>query len=133
MNKGLSKYKRRKILMHFCEDIEASKTARLTGISRNTVNRYYNVFRERILSWQYEEVMRLSGEIEVDESYLGARRVRGKRGRGAAGKTPVFGLLKRGQGARDGGRIGQQGRLDAFSRGQGARGQHNLLRRLEGL
>jgi transposase-like protein len=40
--------------------------------------------------------MRLSGEIEVDESYFGARRVRGKRGRGAAGKTPVFGLLKRG-------------------------------------
>ena len=82
--------------MHFCEDIEASKTARLTGICRNTVNRYYNVFREHILSWQYEEVMRLSGEIEVDESYFGARRVRGKRGRGAAGKTPVFGLLKRG-------------------------------------
>jgi len=96
MNRGLSKHKRRKILMHFCEDIEASKTARLTGISRNTVNRYYNVFREHILSWQYEEVMRLSGEIEVDESYFGARRVRGKRGRGAAGKTPVFGLLKRG-------------------------------------
>ncbi len=96
MNKGLSKYKRRKILMHFCEDIEASKTSRLTGISRNTVNRYYNIFREHILSWQYEEVMRLSGEIEVDESYFGARRVRGKRGRGAAGKTPVFGLLKRG-------------------------------------
>ena len=96
MNKGLSKYKRRKILMHFCEDIEASKTSRLTGISRNTVNRYYNIFREHILSWQYEEVMRLSGEIEVDESYFGARRDRGKRGRGAAGKTPVFGLLKRG-------------------------------------
>ena len=38
----------------------------------------------------------MSGEIEVDESYFGARRVRGKRGRGAAGKTPVFGLLKRG-------------------------------------
>ncbi len=82
--------------MHFCEDIPASKTARLTGINRNTVNRYYNTFREHILSWQYKEVMRLSGEIEVDESYFGARRVRGKRGRGAAGKTPVFGLLKRG-------------------------------------
>ena len=25
----------------------------------------------------------------------GAKRIRGKRGRGAAGKTPVFGLLKR--------------------------------------
>lgn len=96
MNKGLTKYKREKILMHFCEDIPASKTSRLTGINRNTVNRYYSHYREHILSWQYEEVMRLSGEIEVDESYFGARRVRGKRGRGAAGKPPVFGLLKRG-------------------------------------
>jgi transposase len=36
-----------------------------------------------------------SGEIEVDESYFGGKR-KGKRGRGAAGKVPVFGLLKRG-------------------------------------
>lgn len=36
-----------------------------------------------------------SGEIELDESYFGAKRIRGKRGRGAAGKTPVFGVLKR--------------------------------------
>jgi len=35
------------------------------------------------------------GEFELDESYFGAKRIRGKRGRGAAGKTPVFGLLKR--------------------------------------
>ena len=34
--------------------------------------------------------------VEVDESYFGARRVRGRRGRGAGGKTPVIGLLKRG-------------------------------------
>ena len=33
-------------------------------------------------------------EIEVDESYFGGRR-KGKRGRGAAGKTPIFGLLRR--------------------------------------
>ena len=40
--------------------------------------------------------MRLfDGEIEVDESYFGGKR-KGKRGRGAAGKIPVFGLLKRG-------------------------------------
>ena len=37
----------------------------------------------------------LGGEIEVDESYFGGRR-KGKRGRGAAGKIPVFGILKRG-------------------------------------
>jgi len=35
------------------------------------------------------------GEIEVDESYFGGRR-KVKRGRGAGGKIPVFGLLKRG-------------------------------------
>jgi len=37
----------------------------------------------------------LGGEIEVDESYFGGHR-KGKRGRGGAGKVPVFGLLKRG-------------------------------------
>gem|GEM_PF-3704292 len=31
----------------------------------------------------------VNGEIELDESYFG---VRGKRGRGANGKTPVFGM-----------------------------------------
>jgi transposase-like protein len=37
-----------------------------------------------------------SDPIEVDESYFGARRICGKRGRGARGKTIAFGLLKRG-------------------------------------
>jgi len=35
-------------------------------------------------------------EIEVDESYFGGERIKGKRGRGAYKKTPVFGLFKRG-------------------------------------
>ena len=34
------------------------------------------------------------GEVELDESYFGGVR-KGKRGRGAAGKTAVFGILKR--------------------------------------
>ena len=38
----------------------------------------------------------LTGEVEIDESYFGASRVRGKRGRGASGKIPVVVLLKRG-------------------------------------
>ena len=37
----------------------------------------------------------MSGKIEVDESYFSAKIVRGKRGRGAGKKTPVFGMLKR--------------------------------------
>ena len=32
---------------------------------------------------------------EIDESYFGARRIRGKRGRGSYGKTIVFGLKQR--------------------------------------
>jgi transposase len=36
----------------------------------------------------------LSGHIEVDESYFGGRQ-KGKRGRGAAGKTPVIGIIQR--------------------------------------
>jgi transposase len=38
----------------------------------------------------------LFGEVEMDESYFGGYR-KGKHGRGAAGKVPVFGLLKRGE------------------------------------
>ena len=64
-------------------------------INRNTVNNYYNLFRKLIFERSLADEKKESGEFELDESYFGARRVRGKRGRGAAGKTPVFGLLKR--------------------------------------
>ena len=83
-------------MKHFCEDITASKTAALLEINRNTINRYYNLFRRKIAASTMGEGGLFSGEIECDESYFGAKRIRGKRGRGAAGKTPVFGLLKRG-------------------------------------
>ena len=59
-------------------------------INRNRINAYYNEIREKILQHSLKEQ-----EKELGESYFGARRVRGKKGRGAAGKTPVFGLLKR--------------------------------------
>ena len=83
-------------MMFFCEDITASKTAVLTDINRNTINRYFNLFRQKIVTSSCGKDGSFFGEIELDESYFGARRVRGKRGRGAAGKTPVFGVLKRG-------------------------------------
>ena len=85
----------KKILKCFCEDLPAIKTASLLQLNRKTVDRYYNIFREKMLRASIKEMEVISGEIEVDESYFGAKRVRGRRGRGAAGKTPVFGLLKR--------------------------------------
>ena len=94
-NKPLSEYKVKKIIFHFCEDISATKTAKLLGINRNTINRYFNIFREAICEQGLSKNIKMKGEFEVDESYFGAKRVRGKKGRGAAGKTPVFGLLKR--------------------------------------
>ncbi len=36
------------------------------------------------------------GDIEADETYVGGKRSGGKRGRGAPGKTVVFGMLERG-------------------------------------
>ena len=38
-----------------------------------------------------EQARPFTGEVEIDESYFGPRR-----GRGAGGKTPIIGLLKRG-------------------------------------
>ena len=85
----------RRILFFFCEDQTASKTAKYTGINRNTVNKVYDKLRIRIAEISVASAPE-QGEFEVDESYFGAKRVRGKRGRGAAGKTPVFGILKKG-------------------------------------
>ena len=42
------------------------------------------------MSKECEKISKFNGEIEIDESYFGSKRVRGKRGRGAANKTPVF-------------------------------------------
>ncbi len=49
----------------------------------------------RRIAQHCEERLKLSGIVEVDESYFGPRRVRGKRGRGAGHKTIVFGIFKR--------------------------------------
>ena len=91
----LSRYKIKKIIKCFSEDITATSASKILGINRNTINAYYNEFRKNILEYSLKEQSKELGEFELDESYFGAKRVRGKRGRGAAGKTPVFGLLKR--------------------------------------
>lgn len=66
---------------------------RLLAVQANTSINFYMRLRRLIASKlpSYE----LYGEVEADESYFGGVR-KGKRGRGAAGKVAVFGLLKRG-------------------------------------
>jgi hypothetical protein len=81
---------------------------------------------------------KLEGRVEIDDPYLGGQRSGGKRGRGAAGKTPFVGRGRdhargpappaqadRGQGLpQDGGRAGRQGFL---GRGQRRAQRRSLL------
>ncbi len=80
----------------FCRKTTARCAADLIVVNRKTAAYCYHRLREIIELKQAQEADAfLSGEIEVDESYFGGYR-KGKRGRGSAGKVPVFGLLKRG-------------------------------------
>ena len=85
-----------RLLEFFVLQVTARSAADLVGIQANTAALFYNKIRQVImaqLDLQAEEM--LGGEIELDESYFGGAR-KGKRGRGAAGKMIVFGILKRG-------------------------------------
>jgi hypothetical protein len=84
----------RELVRLFALDLEATKVAILTGLNRNTVNRYFLALRRRIAQ-ACEQAAPWRGTMEVDESYFGPRRVKGKRGRGAGSKTIVFGIFKR--------------------------------------
>ena len=90
----LSLYKIKKILYCFSQDLTAMQTANLLGINRNTINRYYKIFREKILIASEKE-NGFEGELELDESYFGGKHHKGKRGRSSENKIPVFGILKR--------------------------------------
>ena len=92
----VSEAKFRVILKMFSEDLPALTASILVSVDKNTTQNIYTHLRLRVVKWASKEAERFAGEVEVDESYFGARRVRGKRGRGASGKTPVVGLLKRG-------------------------------------
>jgi len=90
----ISEAKFRLVVKGFSLDLTATQTADLAGVSRNAVNRLYLAIRRRIAKYNRPNDLAI-GEFEADESYFGARRVKGKRGRGASGKTIVFGLYKR--------------------------------------
>lgn len=90
----LSQDKQKKLQEHFVAGTPARTAAELVNVNRNTAAYYYHRLRE-IIYKELEIHSPFEGEIELDESYFGGIR-KGKRGRGAAGKVPVFGILKRG-------------------------------------
>src|SRR5690606_23088651 len=82
----------------FVVDIPATKCTGIARVARKTSDRYYNLCRSLVVDDALRErkAVGLKNGIEIDESYFGPKRIRGKRGRGASNKIIVFGLLKRG-------------------------------------
>jgi transposase len=91
----LTRYEQYELLKFFCAGMPARTASDLTGIHRNSGIRFYHKLRCAIATTQQNRAAQFCGSVEVDESYFGGHR-KGKRGRGAAGKVIVFGLLKRG-------------------------------------
>ena len=94
-NCKLSKKVQKKLLQFFVLEVTARSAANLLEINPNSAALFYRKIRQVIayhLELQADEVF--DGSVELDESYFGGQR-KGKRGRGAAGKVAVFGILKR--------------------------------------
>lgn len=91
----LSIYQIKRILKCFGLGLTAVQTAKQLNLNRHTIDRYYRIFRERIAIYEEQSMKKLSGNIEIDESYFGSRHFGDKRGRGARWRIPVIGILKR--------------------------------------
>ncbi len=93
----ISWYKQEQLIEHFVAGTTARCANELIGVNHKTSAYYFHRLRE-IIFYEMEQQGSnyFGGKIEVDESYFGGSR-KGKRGRGAKAKTPVFGLLKRGE------------------------------------
>jgi transposase-like protein len=70
--------------------ISAKQIQRETGVTYKTAWRMFKQIRDLLR----EKEPFFFGDVEADETYVGGKRP-GKRGRGAAGKTPVVGIVER--------------------------------------
>ncbi len=91
----ISKRRVHRIIRCFSLEMTAAQTAVQLHLNRKTVDRYYRLLREKIWQYQEENLKKLTGNIEIDETYFGPRFKGGKRGRGTPNKIPIIGLRKR--------------------------------------
>ena len=75
-------------------ETSSNRIASEVKVSYPTALKATNLIRQAIATKSKDYELLLKGEVEADESYFGGRR-KGKRGRGAANKIPVFGILER--------------------------------------
>lgn len=70
--------------------VAAAEIMRITGVTYKTAFRMMHQIRKLMR----QGASLFEGTVEADETYIGGKR-KGKRGRGASGKTPVFGMVER--------------------------------------
>jgi len=75
-------------------EVSARKIAQQVELSYPTVLKAVTIIRIALVAHTKDAKDLFKGEVELDESYFGGRR-KGKRGRGAYNKVPVFGILER--------------------------------------
>lgn len=95
----ISERKFRDLLRLFALDITADRAAVLTGLNHKTAAAIFGLLRGRMAELAQQDCP-FRGQVELDESYFGPTRQRGRpglgKGRGVRGKVPVFGILERG-------------------------------------
>jgi hypothetical protein len=74
----LTEKKFRQIIKYFSDDFNENLTAKYTNLNKNTISRIFIKIRKRI--YELSKINKpFLGKIEIDESYFGAKRIRGKR------------------------------------------------------
>lgn len=93
----LTTTKLNRIFLCFSEDITAATTAKITGINRNTINRYFGIIREKILKYSIFEQTKAISDSTRHISYFKRAKIRRKKIHDFIAERPVLGLLKNGK------------------------------------
>jgi len=72
--------------------ISSIELGRRLGVTQTTAWKIKHKLMQAMM--ERDATKRLTGRIEIDDAYLGGERAGGKRGRGAAGKTPIVAAVE---------------------------------------
>lgn len=79
----------------FSYDVDATKTSKIVGLNRNTVNKYFNEIRLKIYTYYNKDYYLNDTVCEIDESWFGPSRAKGRNGKSHLGKIIFFGIVER--------------------------------------
>ena len=74
------------------QGISSIELGRRLGVSQTTAWKVKHKLKQVMI--ERDATKKLTGRIEIDDAYLGGEHSRGKRGRGAAGKTPFLAAVE---------------------------------------